>query len=313
MHVTEHLKAAKEAISFEIIPPLRGGNLKTLLQVVEELRPYQPPFIDVTSHAAEPHIKDSAKGQRQVIARKRPGTLGLCAVIQHKYDIDAVPHVLCRGFTQQETEDFLIEMHYAGIENLLALQGDNKGYQKPIPAGRTINTYASHLVQQITALNHGRYLEIEDPDAATNFCIGVACYPERLQGATATEELLYLKQKVDAGAKYLVTQMFFDNQQYFAAVKNCRDAGLDLPVVPGLKILTSKKQLESIPRTFQATLPEELVREVSKARDEHVAEIGVSWAARQIEGLYAAGVPLAHLYIMQDIKPVHALMKKLRR
>src|SRR6185295_9377876 len=253
MKVTEHLAhATQPLISFEIIPPLRGGDVKGLLALIDDLVKYHPPFIDITSHAAEVIYEETPAGIQRRVKRKRPGTLGVCALIQNKYQIDAVPHILCHGFTREETEDFLIELRYLGIDNVLAVRGDDSGYQKPLPYGRSANRFACDLVAQIASMNGGRYLEQDLLDAEpTNFCIGVGGYPEKhFEAPNLSLDVRHVKDKIDAGAHYVVTQMFFDNRHYFRFLELCREQGIEVPVIPGLKILTSVKQLTSIPRTF---------------------------------------------------------------
>ena len=273
MKVTEHLaRAERPLISFEIIPPLRGGNVKGLLALIDDLVKYDPPFIDITSHAAEVIYEETPQGaiQRRV-KRKRPGTLGVCALIQNKYGIDAVPHILCQGFTREETEDFLIELKYLGIDNVLAVRGDESGFQKPLQYGRSANTYACDLVHQISAMNQGKYLEADLLDAAPyDFCVGVGGYPEKhFEAANLMLDVRRVKEKVDAGAHYVVTQMFFDNRHYFHFVDLCREQGIQVPIIPGLKILTSEKQLASLPRNFYVEIPAELADQVL-ADPEHV-------------------------------------------
>ncbi|MEM1054097.1 MAG: methylenetetrahydrofolate reductase [Bacteroidota bacterium] len=309
MKVIEHYERATEPLlSYEIIPPRRGGSVAQVLEIVETLAPYEPPFIDVTSHSAEATYEESPDGSiRRQIRRKRPGTLGLCAAIQHRFGIDAVPHVLCRGFTREETEDALIELNYLGIHNVLAVRGDDNGINKRGRPERTVNTYASDLVGQISAMNRGEYLDEELLDATpTNFCIGVGGYPEKHEEApNKTWDVLHLKRKVDAGADYVVTQMFFETQHYIDFVERCRDVGITVPIVPGLKILTRKNHLRSLPRTFKVEIPESLAAEVEEAKDEHVADIGVEWTRQQTEALLQAGAPGIHYYIMAD--PQHVL------
>lgn len=315
MKVTEHLYKANETlISFEIIPPKRGGDIKQLLGVLEDLVKFNPPFIDITSHAAEVHYEETHDGEFQMkIKRKRPGTLGICALIQNKYGIDAVPHVICNGFTKEETEDFLIELRYLGIDNVLAVRGDDSGYKKSVKFGRSINNHAVDLVQQIDHMNKGIYVEDSLLDAdKTNFCVGVGGYPEKhFEAPNLDLDIKYAKDKVAAGAEYIVTQMFFDNQHYYNYVEKCRDAGIDVPIIPGLKMITSKKQLISLPKHFYIDLPSDLVREINEAKDEHVLEIGVNWAAKQVEDLLDNSSPAIHFYIMQNAKPIKTLMKKL--
>jgi methylenetetrahydrofolate reductase (NADPH) len=314
MKVIEHLaRAKKPLISFEIIPPKRGGDIKSLLSVIDDIIPYDPPFIDITSHSAEVTYEESADSIKVKVKRKRPGTLGICALIQNKYNIDAVPHILCQGFTREETEDFLIEIQYLGIENVLAIRGDEPSYQKPVSMGRTVNVFAVDLVKQIAKMNRGVYLEDSLVDAKpSNFCIGVSGYPEKhFESPNLKTDIRYLKAKVDAGAEYIVTQMFFDNKAYFRFVEACRDAGISVPIIPGLKILVSRNNLSTLPRNFYINIPEELAEEVQAAEPEHAQEIGVNWAVRQVEELLNRNVPAVHFYIMQNSKPITMLMKKL--
>ena len=316
MKVTEHYaRAAGPLISYEIIPPRRGTSVEDILGIVEALMPFEPPFIDVTSHAAEAYYEEMPDGSmRRHIKRKRPGTLGLCAAIQYRYGIDAVPHILCRGFTREETEDALIELHYLGIRNVLAVRGDDLGYAKPERPDRSRNAYACDLVAQVDAMNHGRFLEELIGAAPTDFCIGVGGYPERHEEApNMTWDVLNLKRKVDAGADYVVTQMFFDNRHYFEFVERCRDVGITVPIVPGLKILTAKNHLRSLPRTFHAEIPEALAAEAEAARDGQVADIGVEWARQQAEELMSAGVPGIHFYIMSTAEHVLRVVEPLRK
>lgn len=315
MKVIEHLdKATDTVISFEIIPPKRGGDIKQLMSVLDELVKYKPPFIDITSHAAEVIYEETPDGDYKMkVKRKRPGTLGICALIQNKYNIDAVPHVICHGFTREETEDFLIELHYLGIDNVLAIRGDDSGYQKPVKYGRSTNQYAVDLVKQINDVNKGKYIEDSLLDAEPmDFCVGVGGYPEKhFEAANLGIDIKYTKQKVEAGADYIATQMFYNNESYFNYVDKCKEAGIEVPVIPGLKILTSKKQLHSVPKHFFIDLPDELSEEVQAAKPEHVLEVGVNWTAKQVEELLNKNVPAIHFYIMQNSEPIKMLMKKL--
>src|SRR5262245_61780936 len=238
MKVIEHLQRAERErplISFEIIPPLRGGDFKSQLALIESLSEYHPPFIDITSHAAEVIYEETPQGvlQRRV-KRKRPGTLGLCALIQNKYHIDAVPHILCRGFTREETEDFLIELKFLGIDNVLAVRGDDSGFEKPLKYGRSANLYAGDLVRQISSMNRGKYLEQDLLDAEpSDFCIGVGGYPEKhFEAPNLRLDARHVKEKIEAGAEYVVTQMFFDNRHYFRYLEVCREEGIQAPIIP---------------------------------------------------------------------------------
>lgn len=316
MKVIEHLEKAKNTlISFEIIPPKRGGNIKQLLEVLEDIVKYNPPFIDITSHAAEAIFEETASGATQMkIKRKRPGTLGICALIQNKYNIDAVPHVLCTGFTREETEDFLIELHYLGIDNVLAIRGDDSDYKKPIKFGRSINEYAVDLIKQLNSINKGKYLEEGLLDAQPmNFCIGTSGYPEKhFEAPNLITDIRQTKAKIDAGASYIVTQMFYNNKSYFDYVDLCRKEGINSPIIPGIKIITSKAHVKTLPKNFYIDIPQDLADEIEAAKPEHVLEIGVDWTLKQVEELLNKNVPAIHFYIMQTSVPIKMLMKKLK-
>ena len=315
MKVTEHLANAKDPlISFEIIPPMRGGNLQDLVKLIEELVQHNPPFIDITSHAAEIVYDETSKGIERRVKRKRPGTLGVCALIQNKYDVDAVPHVLCQGFTRQETEDFLIELRYLGIDNVLAIRGDDSGYKKRLDHGRTRNQHASDLIAQVAAMNRGEYLEdLLDADP-TQFCVGAAGYPEKhFEAPNLPQDVQMVKKKVEAGAEYIVTQMFFENAHYFAFVDACREAGIDVPIIPGIKILTMKNHLTSIPRTFHCEIPEALAEGIANAKPGHVRDVGVEWALGQARELLDKNVPSVHFYVMAHATAINQLLAQLDR
>jgi len=316
MKVIEHLEKAKnKLISFEIIPPKRGGNVKMLLQALEDLVKFNPPFIDITSHAAEVIYEETPSGDfRMKVKRKRPGTLGICALIQNKYNIDAVPHVICQGFTKEETEDFLIELHYLGIENVLAIRGDDNGFRKPVKFGRSTNRYAAQLVQQISDMNKGKYLEDSLLDAEPmNFGIGIGGYPEKhFEAPNLKTDINFTKEKIKAGGEYIVTQMFYDNKSFFNYLDLCRISGVDIPIIPGLKIITSKNQLSTLPSNFYVDIPTELSDEINSASPKHAAEIGIDWAFKQSEELLNSKyVPAIHFYVMQNTSPIKKLMKKL--
>ncbi len=314
MKVIEHLEQAKNPLlSFEIIPPLRGGDINQIFSIIDDLIKYNPPFIDVTSHSAEVQYIETPEGIKKKIKRKRPGTIGLCVAIKNKYNVETVPHLLCLGFTKEETEDALIELNYLGIENVLAVRGDEREYKKPIPQGKTSNIYTIELVEQIANMNKGKYLEEDLLDAAsTNFCIGVGGYPEKhFEAPNLKTDIKYLKNKLDAGAHYVVTQMFFNNEHFYNFVKLCRDEGITAPIIPGIKILTSKKHLASLPKDFIIDIPEELSEEILKSDNKFTQEIGINWAYKQVEALFNFGVPAVHFYILQYSSPIQKLLKKL--
>jgi methylenetetrahydrofolate reductase (NADPH) len=315
MRVIDHLEKAKEPlISFELIPPKRGGDITDVLNVIDNIIKFRPPFIDITSHSAEVIYEETPGGIKKKVKRKRPGTLGICALIQNKYNVDAVPHILVKGFTREETEDFMIELNYLGIDNVLAVRGDDSGYEKPIPLGRSANRNSVELVDQIMRMNKGIYLEDSLLDARpTKFCVGVGGYPEKhFEAPNLKADIKFAKQKVDAGADYIVTQMFYDNKFYFEYVDKCRELGINVPIIPGLKILTSKAQLHSIPKDFHVTIPSGLSDEVEKAKPEEVLNIGVEWATNQVKELLDRNVPSVHFYIMLNSKPINMVMERLK-
>jgi methylenetetrahydrofolate reductase (NADPH) len=242
--------------------------------------------------------------------KTRPGTLGICGIIQNRFRIDTVAHILCQGFTKEETEDALIELNYLGIHNVLALRGDSLNYNKEVSKNRTVNQYASDLVEQIKEMNQGKFIEEMANSDPFNYCIGVAGYPEKhFEAANFKTDIQYLKKKVDAGADYIVTQMFFDNEKYFAFKKACAEAGITVPIVPGLKIIKHVSQLKTVPKTFNVDLPEQLVDEIA-ASPAHVAEIGARWALKQVQDMIDKGEKNIHFYIMNDANLVIDLVKK---
>jgi methylenetetrahydrofolate reductase (NADPH) len=315
MKVIEHYdKATEPLISFEIIPPKRGGAVQDVFEsldrVVEEVK---PPFIDVTYHAAESYVEELPDGTlKRRVRRKRPGTIGLCAAILHRYGVDPVPHLICEGFTKEESEDALIELNYLGIHNVLAIRGDNTGSQVSLNLNGTVNKYAADLVNQIRNMNNGDYLEDIVNAEPTNFCVGVAGYPEKhFEAPNLDWDVKKLKEKVDAGADYVVTQMFFDNDAYFRFVDKCRENGINVPIIPGLKILSTENHLKSLPRYFHLNIPDELTAEVV-ADPSGVKEIGIEWSLKQCQELLDKGVPGIHFYIMGDPQPALNVIGGLR-
>lgn len=313
MKVTDIIKeATKPLFSYEIMPPLRGGSAEKIFGMVEELMPYNPPFIDLTSRSAEIEYFDTPSGKfERHVRRKRPGTIGLSAAIKNRFNVETVPHLLCNGFTREETEDALIELNYLDILNVLAVRGDD--LRRDVDTRhKTINHYAKDLVNQIVEMNDGKYLDELLDASATDFCIGVGGYPEKHFEASDLEaDLKYLKEKVDAGADYIVTQMFFENKNYFEFVDKARVIGIDIPIIPGLKILTIKRHLEIIPENFFVQVPDSLMSQVEDAKtDLEVKKIGFQWAVDQTKELYDANVPCIHFYIMQSAIQVVNVVKE---
>lgn len=305
MKVTEHYdKATEPLISFEIIPPKRGSGVQTVFDALDQVIKFNPPFIDITSHAAEAEYIDLGNGtMKRRVKRKRPGTIGLCAGIKHRYNVDPVPHLICKGFTKEETEDALIELHYLGIDNVLAVRGDDHGAPKPHHKDRAVNNYASDLVRQVKDMNKGIYLEELMEANHTNFCVGVGGYPEKHNEApNLTWDIKKLKEKVHAGADYIVTQMFFDNQYFFDFVDKCRADGITIPIIPGLKVLTTQNHLISLPKAFHLSIPCDLSDAVT-SDPANAKAIGQEWAKKQCEELLTHGVPGLHFYIMSDPSP----------
>ncbi|SHH00759.1 methylenetetrahydrofolate reductase [NAD(P)H] [Winogradskyella jejuensis] len=304
MKVTEHIKNANgnTQFSFEILPPLKGQNIQSIFDNIDPLMEFNPPFIDVTYHREEYTFKDVGNGllKKQVV-KKRPGTVGICAAIQNKYGVDAIPHILCGGFTKEDTENFLIDLDFLGIDNVMALRGDAVKTETYFTPEKEGHSYASELVSQISELNNAIYLDEELKNTSpTNFCIGVSGYPEKhMEAPSLDSDIHFLKKKIKNGAEYIVTQMFFDNKKYFEFVDKCRKAGIEVPIIPGLKPIATKKQLNLIPHRFYVDLPEELVIEIVKCKDnEQVREVGIEWCIAQSKELQEAGIPVLHYYSM---------------
>lgn len=303
MKVTDHIKNAngKTLFSFEIIPPKKGSSINELYRNIDPLMEFDPPFIDVTT-SREEYVYIEKKGLlERKITRMRPGTVGICAAIKHKYDVDTIPHVLCGGFTREETEYLLVDCHYLGIENVMALRGDAMKHQRYFEKTEGGHEFASDLVEQIRNLGEGKYLHdtIEAGDKA-DFCIGVAGYPEKhLEAPSLETDLKKLKYKVDMGADYVVTQMFFRNEAYFEFVKKARAMGITVPIIPGIKPIAVKRHLQLLPQVFKIDLPEELINEVEKcSNNKEVRQVGVEWCIQQSRELKEAGVPVLHYYSM---------------
>lgn len=315
MKVTDHIKKAKgkTLFSFEIIPPQKGQNIQDLYNNIDPLMEFKPPFIDVTT-SREEHIylpKENGLLEKK-ITRMRPGTVGICASLKYKYNVDAIPHVLCGGFTKEETEYVLVDCHYLGLDNVMALRGDARKDEQYFQASNGGNKYASDLVKQIADLNKGKYLhEIIETPYKADFCIGVAGYPEKhLESPSLESDLKRLKEKVDSGADYVVTQMFFDNKKYFKFVEKAREIGITVPIIPGIKPLAVQRHLQILPQIFRLDLPQALVEAVESCKNnKEVRQVGIEWAIQQSKGLIDAGVPVVHYYSMgksSNIKQIAA-------
>lgn len=316
MKVTDHIAQAKDTlISFEILPPLKGKGIQSLYQHLDPLMEYKPAYINVTYHRSEHVFKKNADGSFQkVVIRKRPGTESICAAIMNKYSVDTVPHLICGGFGINETEDALINLHYLGIDNVLVLRGDaakNENAFLPEPGG---HKYASELLKQVVDLNSGIYLEEDLKNTSkTKFCIGVAGYPEKhFEAPNMESDLHYLKLKVDMGAEYIVTQMFFDNEKFYAFVKACREFGITVPIIPGLKPIYSTNQLTVLPKVFHIDIPTELSKEIIKCKtEEAVEQVGTEWLLYQSKELKKFGVPILHYYTLGRPKIVGNVVKEI--
>ncbi len=303
MKVTDHIKQSKgeTLFSFELIPPQKGRSIQELYDNIDPLMEFNPPFIDVTTSREEFIYIDRDGLLDKKLTRMRPGTVGICASIKHKYNVDTIPHVLCGGFTKEETEYLLVDCHYLGIDNVMALRGDamkEEKYFNPTDGG---HCYANELVEQIINMNKGQFLhEVIESDNQSDFCVGVAGYPEKhMEAPSMDSDIRWLKQKVDAGADYIVTQMFFDNKRYFNFVERAKEAGINVPIIPGIKPVAVKRHLQLLPQVFKLDMPDELVQAVEKCKtNKEVREVGIEFAIQQSKELMDYGVPVLHYYSM---------------
>ncbi|UWX54205.1 methylenetetrahydrofolate reductase [NAD(P)H] [Maribacter litopenaei] len=315
MKVTEHIEKAngKTLFSFELIPPVKGKSIQELYDNIDPLMEFKPPFIDVTTSREEYVYLDKGGLLEKKVTRMRPGTVGICSSIQHKYHVDTVPHLLCGGFTKEETEYVLVDCHYLGIDNVMALRGDSMKEERYFIPTEGGHCYAKELVSQIRNLSHGQYLhETIDSDDNADFCIGVAGYPEKhLEAPSLQTDLKRLKEKVDAGADYVVTQMFFDNQKYFEFVEAAKNIGIHVPIIPGIKPVAVKRHLQLLPQVFRIDIPQDLIDAVEDCQNnKDVRQVGVEWAIQQSKELKAAGVPVLHYYSMGKSDNIKAIAKE---
>lgn len=315
MKVTEYFERAggSTLISFEVLPPLKGGGMQAIFDTLDPLMEFKPPFIDVTYHREEYIYKLRPSGYYEKTAiRKRPGTVGICASIMHRYGVDAVPHLICGGFTKEETENALIDLNFLNINNVLTLRGDARKFEGKFIAEPGGHKYALDLVRQVADMNAGNYLDGTIVNGEkTDFCIGIAGYPEKhFEAPNLSTDLCYTKQKVNAGADYIVTQMFFDNRKFFEYVDLCKAHGIDVPIVPGLKPITKRYQLNSLPRQFFVNMPEDLVKAINAAPDSKaIREVGIEWCIAQSKELKEKGVPCLHYYTMGDTDTIRRIVE----
>ena len=317
MKVTEHIAEANGTlVSFEILPPLKGRTINTIYQHLDPLMEFKPSFINVTYHRSETMFRKKADGTfEKVEIRKRPGTVAICAAIKNHYNVDTVPHLICGGFTRRDTEDALIDLNFLGIDNVLVLRGDAAKNEANFEAEPGGHAYAVDLLKQVMNLKNGIYQEEDIKNGGkTDFCIGTAGYPEKhFEAPNLETDLLYLKQKVDAGADYIMTQMFFDNNKFFQFVKECRGIGINVPIIPGLKPITTKKQLSILPKVFHVDIPANLSSAIMKAKtDEEVEQIGTEWLIQQSKELKSFGVPVLHYYTLGKPNVIYNVVKEIR-
>jgi len=316
MKVIEHLAQAKETIiSLEVLPPTKGRGIESLNKNLDLLMEFKPSFVNVTYHRAEQVFKKREDGSfERVEIRKRPGTVGICAAIMNRYKVEAIPHLICGGFSKEETENALIDLHFLGLKNVLALRGDaaaNEKFFNPHPHG---HRYAEDLVRQIMDLNRGHYLEDEIIDGIkTDFCIGVAGYPEKhFESPNMDVDVDFTKHKIDLGADYITTQMFFNNEHYYNYLKRCKEHGMNVPIIPGLKPLTSKGQLTILPKIFNVEVPVDLCNEMNKTKNDADGDkVGTEWLLAQCKDLLKNKVPVLHFYTLGKPQVVYNVLKQL--
>jgi len=314
MKVIDHLNAAKNTLfSFEILPPLKGKSIQSIFDGIDPLMEFKPKFINVTYHREEYIYKERDNGLLEKIAiRKRPGTVGICAAIMNKYDVDAVPHLICGGFSKEETENALIDLQFLGIDNVLALRGDSIKTEAAFRPHKDGHAYAVDLINQISDMNRGNYIVDDVQLEPTNFCIGAAGYPEKhFESMNMSTDMHYLKMKVEAGAEYIVTQMFFDNQKYFEFVDSCREMGINVPIIPGLKPIKNLNHITFLPKFFKIDFPEALSKELLKCKDNKAVEqVGIEWGIQQSKELKERNVPCIHYYTMSNSTSVKTIAKE---
>ena len=311
MKVTDYIKQSEDTIfSFEIIPPLKGKGIEDICAGIDPLMEFNPPFINVTYHREEYEYKKMGNGLlKKVSIKKRPGTVGICAALMNRYKVDAIPHIICGGFSKEETESALIDLKFLGVDNILALRGDPMKNESSFVPAEGGNSYALNLIEQIQDMNSGQYLYEETKNSPSNFCIGAAGYPEKhFEAMNLNTDLKNLKKKVDAGAEFIVTQLFYDNNKYFEFVEKCKSIGINVPIIPGLKPITTIKHLSFIPKFFHVNFPEEFSNELEKCKsNDDVKKVGIEWSIKQCQELIKAKAPVIHFYTMgkgQSVKKI---------
>ena len=315
MRVVEALEKSKKPLfTFEILPPVKGNDIQSIYRAIDPLMEFSPAFIEVTYHREEIKFRELADGSiEKKVLRKRPGTVGISAAIKYKYKVEVVPHIICGGFNREETENGLIDLHFLEIYNLLVIRGDNLPGDKFFKPEKGGHMYAVDLIRQIMNLNRGIYQDDElENSSPTRFTVGVAGYPEKhAESPNMSTDIKHLKAKIDAGAEYIVTQMFFDNGKYFEFVRQCREAGINVPIIPGLKPIATIGQLNTLPRTFNISIPEELQKEVDKCKDNREArQVGIEWCTMQSKELMKAGVPALHYFTMGKSDNIREIVKE---
>ena len=315
MRVVEALEKSKKPLfTFEILPPVKGNDIQSIYRAIDPLMEFSPAFIEVTYHREEIKFRELADGSiEKKVLRKRPGTVGISAAIKYKYKVEVVPHIICGGFNREETENGLIDLHFLEIYNLLVIRGDNLPGDKFFKPEKGGHMYAVDLIRQIMNLNRGIYQDDElENSSPTRFTVGVAGYPEKhAESPNMSTDIKHLKAKIDAGAEYIVTQMFFDNGKYFEFVRQCREAGINVPIIPGLKPIATIGQLNTLPRTFNISIPEELQKEVDKCKDNREArQVGIEWCTTQSKELMKAGVPALHYFTMGKSDNIREIVKE---
>lgn len=316
MKIIDHIAQAKKTLfSFEILPPLKGKSIDAIYKAIDPLLEFNPSFIDVTYHREDYILKKRKDGTfDRITTRKRPGTVAICAAIMNKYKIDAVPHLICGGFSKEDTENALIDLNFLGIDNVLALRGDNKKGERNFEAEENGHQNSLELINQIGNMNHGIYLDEELVNGTdTGFCIGGACYPEKHADAPNMKtDLKFLKRKVDMGAEFLVSQMFFDNQSYFSFLEKCKAFDINVPIIPGIKPITKKSQVMVLPKIFNISIPEELTEAIEACKDDNeVEKVGIEWCVQQCKELVAKKAPVLHFYTMGKSKVISTIAKEL--